>query len=378
MAATSIAALERDALLEGLLAVAPALSTANGSVLQNVLLSATDDALQLAATDGELTIAYGLEAPGEGVVWRGAVAGAMLRDLLRALGAGEVTIGVEDSMLVLTQGTMSSRLAVTAAEDLPDIASALAERPGETYDTDPVAFAEAAEALYRYSAHQADAGPHITGVQFEGLPAGLQLAASDGVRGLLVLLGPDRAERHFPTPRRVRAAALRQLAGGLKRAGDEAPCSLGAGAARLHVETGPFRAALQYQEAQALPFTSLRGQAAAAGEAVAWPRGALLGACRRAAVYARRGAPKLRISRIPGGLHLLAYSALNEQYHEDLAIDGLPEAFPSEFVVHTRYLQEALELLRADTVRVRMAAPNAALFLDEEDGHALHVIMPLV
>src|SRR6478736_680301 len=170
---------DRDELVAKLATVSRVVS-ARGSVqvLSGVLLRPSEGALELAATDMELSLRTTLTANVEGdssVV----VPGKLLVDLARLLPAAEVTIEYrpEDGVVHVSSGSYSSKLNVFSAEDFPRLPSV---------DPAPhtIATASLLETVDRVarSASKDESRPVLTGIQvrFEGTQ--LFMAATDSYR----------------------------------------------------------------------------------------------------------------------------------------------------------------------------------------------------
>src|SRR2546422_9011799 len=111
----------RDELVSKLGVVARGVSTRSAvQILSGVLLRAENGALQLAATDMELSLRASLNAQveGDGAV---VVPGRLLVDLVRLLPESEVTLEhrAEENVLHITSGPSTSTLHTYAAEDFP-------------------------------------------------------------------------------------------------------------------------------------------------------------------------------------------------------------------------------------------------------------------
>src|ERR1700744_3650907 len=111
----------KDVLLEKLSLVARGVSTRTAVlVLGGIRLRAQDGRLELAATDMELSLRATVDAEieGDGEV---VVPGRLLLDIVRAVPEGELTIEhrSDESVLVVSSGSFSSRLHTYSAEDFP-------------------------------------------------------------------------------------------------------------------------------------------------------------------------------------------------------------------------------------------------------------------
>ena len=154
-------------------------SRASVQVLGGVLLRATGDELELAATDMELSLRLAVDCTVEG---EGAVVapGRLLVDLARLLPEGEVVLEhkPEQGALEVTCGPASYKLNTYSAEDFPKLPDA---GSAETFTVEGAAFLETISRVAR-SASRDESRPVLTGilVRFEG--GKLIMAATDSYR----------------------------------------------------------------------------------------------------------------------------------------------------------------------------------------------------
>src|SRR5436190_5826811 len=170
----------RDELVHRLGIVARAVSTRTAvQILAGVLLQAEGGALQLAATDMELSLRSSLDADvdGEGAV---VVPGRLLVDLARLLPEQEVQIEhrAEEGVVRINCGSATYRLNTYNAEDfprLPELATL------ELFSVDREALLETVSRVAR-SASRDESRPVLTGILARFEAGKLVMAATDSYR----------------------------------------------------------------------------------------------------------------------------------------------------------------------------------------------------
>ena len=356
---------DRDELVAKLATVSRVVS-ARGSVqvLSGVLLRPSEGALELAATDMELSLRTTLAASVEGdssVV----VPGKLLVDLARLLPAAEVTIEYrpEDGVAHISSGSYSSKLNVFSAEDFPRLPSV---------DPAPHAIATASllETVDRVarSASKDESRPVLTGIQvrFEGTQ--LFMAATDSYRlsfkqTELEQSGPD-LEAIIP------ARALTEL--GRIAAGTET-VALGVNENTVVFGTGDTWLTTRRIDGQFPDVARLLPEAFEVE--VDLPRAELRDVVRRAGVMALRNAP-LRLRFAEGELTI---SAQSQDVGE--TVESLPAAYtgePLEIGFNAEFLADGVDAVRSDTVRLKLINPlRPGLITSADDDSFWYLIMPI-
>ena len=356
---------DRDELVAKLATVSRVVS-ARGSVqvLSGVLLRPSDGALELAATDMELSLRTTLAASVEGdssVV----VPGKLLVDLARLLPAAEVTIEYrpEDGVAHISSGSYSSKLNVFSAEDFPRLPSV---------DPAPhtIATASLLETVDRVarSASKDESRPVLTGIQvrFEGTQ--LFMAATDSYRlsfkqTELEQSGPD-LEAIIP------ARALTEL--GRIAAGTET-VALGVNENTVVFGTGDTWLTTRRIDGQFPDVARLLPEAFEVE--VDLPRAELRDVVRRAGVMALRNAP-LRLRFAAGELTI---SAQSQDVGE--TVESLPAAYtgePLEIGFNAEFLADGVDAVRSDTVRLKLINPlRPGLITSADDDSFWYLIMPI-
>jgi len=355
----------RDELVAKLATVSRVVSTRGSvQVLSGVLLRPTDDGLELAATDMELSLRTTLTASVQGdssVV----VPGKLLVDLARLLPAAEVTIEYrpEDGVVHVSSGSYSSKLNVFSAEDFPRLPSV---------DPAPhtIATASLLETVDRVarSASKDESRPVLTGIQvrFEGTQ--LFMAATDSYRlsfkqTELEQSGPD-LEAIIP------ARALTEL--GRIAAGTES-VALGVNENTVVFGTGDTWLTTRRIDGQFPDVARLLPEAFEIE--VDLPRAELRDVVRRAGVMALRNAP-LRLRFAEGELTI---SAQSQDVGE--TVESLPAAYtgePLEIGFNAEFLADGVDAVRSDTVRLKLINPlRPGLITSADDDSFWYLIMPI-
>jgi len=356
---------DRDELVAKLATVSRVVSSRGSvQVLSGVLLRPTDDGLELAATDMELSLRTTLTASVEGdssVV----VPGKLLVDLARLLPAAEVTIEYrpEDGVVHVSSGSYSSKLNVFSAEDFPRLPSV---------DPAPhtIATASLLETVDRVarSASKDESRPVLTGIQvrFEGTQ--LFMAATDSYRlsfkqTELEQSGPD-LEAIIP------ARALTEL--GRIAAGTET-VALGVNENTVVFGTGDTWLTTRRIDGQFPDVARLLPEAFEIE--VDLPRAELRDVVRRAGVMALRNAP-LRLRFAEGELTI---SAQSQDVGE--TVESLPAAYtgePLEIGFNAEFLADGVDAVRSDTVRLKLINPlRPGLITSADDDSFWYLIMPI-
>src|SRR6187431_941578 len=170
----------RDELTRALGIVSRGVSTRTTvQILAGILLQASGEKLDLAATDMELSLRTSLEAQveAEGSV---VVPGRLLLELARLLPGEEVSIEhkLEEAAVEVRSGSATYRLHTYNAEDFPRLPDAAA---GDRHEVDREMLLETVARVSR-SASRDESRPVLTGVLMRFEPGKLVMAATDSYR----------------------------------------------------------------------------------------------------------------------------------------------------------------------------------------------------
>jgi DNA polymerase-3 subunit beta len=354
----------RDELVAKLGVVARAVSTRGSvQVLSGVLVRAETGAVELAATDMELSLRTSLDAQvdGEGAV---VVPGKLLADLARLLPDSDVSLEYrpEDGLVTISSGAYSSRLNTYSAEDFPRLPSLDAP----LHSVERVALLETVERVAR-SASRDESRPVLTGilVRFEG--SSLVMAATDSYRmsvkeTSLEGSGPE-LEAIIP------ARALQELS--RLGAGSD---SIELGVHENHVVFGAGDVWLTTRRIDG-QFPNYKQLLPESFEVeLALPRAELLDVVRRASVMALRNSP-LRLRFAEGELTV---SAQTQDVGETR--ESLPAAYagePLEIGFNAEFLRDGIDSIVGDDVRLKLINPLRPAILEDAAGDFTYLIMPI-
>jgi DNA polymerase III subunit beta len=355
----------RDDLAARLAVVSRGLSTRGTvQILAGVLLQVEDGALQLAATDMEVSLRTSIAASVEGD-GSAVVPGRLLTDIVRLLPEEQVVLEhkVEESTVVVTSGSSESRLRTYAVEDfprLPDPAGAAMS----TLESEPLL-----ETIMRVSraASRDESRPVLTGilVRFEG--SSLVMAATDSYRmavketavsGTTPDLDAIVPARALDELRRIAASSSEIRLGTLEN----------------HVVFGVDATWLTTRRIDG-QFPNYRQLLPEAFEhEVKLPREEFLDVIRRAGVMAQRSTP-LRLRFAEGELAVSAQTQDVGEAREQMPIGFSGE--PLEIGFNPNWLRDGIESVVEDELTLKLINPLRPAVISESAGDFWYLIMPI-
>jgi len=359
---------KRDELVSKLSIVSRGVSTrAATQALSGIHLSASENGVALAATDGEMGLRTALEAD----VSSGGAAllpGRLLAELARSLGQESVEIELRESErdVEIRSGGSSFHLRVLPAEDFPN----LPEQGAEPLKIPASALAETIE-LVAPAASRDDMRPVLTGVLVTAAGQEMTMVATDSYRLAVkrtALEGAIGGELEANIP----AKALRELgrivtAGGL----EEVAVSLLSNQAVF--EAGPILLNTRLIDGQFPNFRQLLPESYE--HDVRLPRPEFLEVVRRVSQLAQRNAP-LRLSFSAGELKV---SASTPDVGD--AEEAMPAAFEGEGLeigFNPEFLREGIESVAGDEVMLRLISPLRPGLLQPVDNEDFrYLVMPI-
>jgi DNA polymerase III subunit beta len=355
----------RDDLATRLAVVSRGLSTRGAvQILAGVMLQAANGALELSATDMELSIRLGLEADVEG---EGAavVPGRLLNELVRLLPDDQVVFEhrVEESTVHVSSGSSEYRLRTYATEDFPRLPDVTAAELS-TLEAEPLL-----ETIARVSraAGRDESRPVLTGIliRFEG--SSLVMAATDSYRLAVkeTSVGGSPPDLDAIVPARA-LEELRRIAGGSQE--------VSIGTLDNHVIFGADDTWLTTRRIDG-QFPNYRQLLPETFEhEVQLPREEFLDVVRRAAVMAQRSSP-LRLRFAEGELTV---SAQTQDVGE--AREQMPAPFggdPLEIGFNAEYLRDGLESVADDELVLKLINPLRPGLITAPSGDFWYLIMPI-
>ncbi len=359
---------KRDELVSQLSIVSRAVSTrAATQALSGILLTASEDGVALAATDGEMGLRTALEAD---VASAGSalLPGRLLAELARSLGEERVEIELRESErdVQIRSGGSSFHLRVLSAEDFPN----LPEEGPEPLKIPATALAETIELVAR-AASRDDMRPVLTGVLVTAAGQEMTMVATDSYRLAVKrteLEGAIGGELEANIP----AKALREL-GRLVAAGelDEVAVSLLPNQAVF--KAGAILLNTRLIDGQFPNFRQLLPESY--DHDVRLPRSEFLDVVRRVSQLAQRNAP-LRLSFSQGELEV---SASTPDVGD--AEETMPAAFEGEALeigFNPEFLRDGIESVAGDEVMLRLISPLRPGLLQPVDNEDLrYLVMPI-
>jgi DNA polymerase III subunit beta len=359
---------KRDELAAKLSIVSRAVSTrAVTQALSGILLSASEDGVTLAATDGELGLRTALEAD---VANNGAVLlpGRLLSELARSLGDASVEIGSREAErdVEIRSGGSSFHLRVLPAEDFPK----LPDEGAEPLKIPAGALAETVDLVAR-AASRDDMRPVLTGVLVTAAATEMTMVATDSYR-----LAVKRTELESgiggELEANIPAKALREL-GRIVAAEeiDEVAVSLLPNQAVF--KAGPVLLSTRLIDGQFPNFRQLLPESYE--HDVRLPRPELLEVVRRVSQLAQRNAP-LRLSFSQGELKV---SASTPDVGD--AEETMPAAFEGESLeigFNPEFLRDGIESVEGDEIVLRLISPLRPGLLQPVDNEDFrYLVMPI-
>jgi DNA polymerase III subunit beta len=356
----------KDELVSALSIVSRAVSTRSTvQVLSGILVRTEGEAVELAATDMELSLRLPLEAEVEGsgsVV----VPGRLLVDLARLLPEGHVMLEqrAEDAVLEVRGGPSTSRLNTYSAEDfpkLPDVDNV------QTFSVDRAAFLETVARVAR-AASRDESRPVLTGilVRFEG--GRLIMAATDSYR-LSVKETELETEGAPELEAIVPARALAELA---RIAADADELRVGVQENHVVFNAGGVWLTTRRIDGQFPNYKQLIPETFE--HQVALPREEFLEVVRRTSVMAQRNSP-IRLRFAEGEVTV---SAQTQDVGE--ARETLPVAFSGEELeigFNPEFLRDGVESVHSDEVQLRLISSLRPGLIRSEDENFSYLIMPI-
>jgi DNA polymerase-3 subunit beta len=359
---------KRDELVSRLSIVSRAVSTrAATQALSGILLTASENGVALAATDGEMGLRTALEAdvitPGSALL-----PGRLLSELARSLGDESVEIGLREAErdVEIRSGGSSFHLRVLPAEDFPNL-------PGQGEQPLKIpapALAETVELVAR-AASRDDMRPVLTGVLVTAAGEEMTMVATDSYR-LAVKRTALEAAIGGELEANIPAWALREL-GRLVSAGelDEVAVSLLPNQAVF--EAGSILLNTRLIDGQFPNFRQLLPESYE--HDVRLPRPEFLDVVRRVSQLAQRNAP-LRLSFSQGELKV---SASTPDVGD--AEEAMPAAFdgePLEIGFNPEFLRDGVESVSGDEVMLRLISPLRPGLLQPVDNEDFrYLVMPI-
>jgi DNA polymerase III subunit beta len=353
--------------LAGKLALAGRVASSKSTipVLGHVLLSAQDGAVELRATDMELSLGLPLEAAVE-------EAGAIVlprvaSDIVRSMAEGSILIEhrLGEGSATVTGGASSFSLNCLQEGEFPELPAD--EGSGVTV---PAKVFTATAGRVTRAASRDESRPVLTGVLVRIGPDGITMVATDSYRLALkqtVLENPPGQVVEAIVPARALLELDRLVAA---TGADNIEIVLSEGKAQFRVGAARFTSRLidgQFPDFRQLLPTTFEHE-------LVFDRAELLGVLVRMGVLAQRAAP-LRLHLENGALTVTATSETLGQGRE-----SIPAAFSGEELdigFNADFLREGVESVEGDEVRLGLISPLRPGLISGASGDYKYLIMPI-
>jgi DNA polymerase III subunit beta len=355
----------RDELTRALGIVSRGVSTRTTvQILAGILLQASGEKLDLAATDMELSLRTSLEAQveAEGSV---VVPGRLLLELARLLPGEEVSIEhkLEEAAVEVRSGSATYRLHTYNAEDFPRLPDAAA---ADRHEVDREMLLETVARVSR-SASRDESRPVLTGVLMRFEPGKLVMAATDSYR---LSVKETATEGSVPELEAiVPARALGELVR-IAQAGEG--IELGVYENQVVFSTGDALLTTRRIDGQFPNYRQLVPEAF--DHELTLPRDELLDVVRRVAVMAQRNSP-LRLRFAEGELTVSAQTQDVGEARESLPVSFAGE--PLEIGFNAEFLRDGVESVSGEQLRLKLISPLRPAVLQGDDDDFLYLIMPI-
>jgi len=352
----------RDELTRALGIVSRGVSTRTTvQILAGILLQASGEKLDLAATDMELSLRTSLEAQveAEGSV---VVPGRLLLELARLLPGEEVSIEhkLEEAAVEVRSGSATYRLHTYNAEDFPRLPDAAA---GDRHEVDREMLLETVARVSR-SASRDESRPVLTGVLMRFEPGKLVMAATDSYR---LSVKETATEGSVPELEAiVPARALGELVR-IAQAGEG--IELGVHENQVVFSTGDALLTTRRIDGQFPNYRQLVPEAF--DHELTLPRDELLDVVRRVAVMAQRNSP-LRLRFAEGELTVSAQTQDVGEARESLPVSFAGE--PLEIGFNAEFLRDGVESVSGEQLRLKLISPLRPAVLQGDDDDFLYLI----
>jgi DNA polymerase III subunit beta len=330
-------------------------------ILGNVLLRAHNGTLSIGATDLEKSVIATIPARDTDAEFELAVPARQFSDLVASLTDGDVRLRPGDNRLTVTCGKARATFPTMPGDEYPEMAE---PDGGTTIPQLPALLSKVA-----FSASSDESHPVLTGVLMERAGGKLTLAAADGFR-LAILTVPDDGD----PDRWIIPAGTCDLVARLKA--DAAAFSADRLRSRVAfsvpgVVVGSQLIDGSFPQVERIIPESVKTR-------VAVDRAALLGAVKRAGIFARDVA-NIVVLDVQAGVNSVTVSAESSgsgQGETEVKADIEGPALVIAF--NARFLVDALGAAETDDVVLGFNSPTTPLLLTETgDGTWKHVIMPM-
>jgi DNA polymerase-3 subunit beta len=349
-------------------------------ILSGLLIRATDDGLELAGSDLELTIRVSAPAECDGT-GAAVLPSRLFGDIVRALEPGAVSVDVGDEEARITSGRSDFKLRVLPADDFPR----LPEVAGSGVRMDAAALADALRQVIP-AASRDDARPILTGVLLVAEGSGLRLVATDSYRlavrdlpgetTLAAALSGAAAEgRHVLVPAKALGELQRLLAGSTAAEGGGTQVEFSFSDREASFDTARARVSTRLIEGQFPNYQQLIPSGYPNRLTV--NREGFIEAVKRVRLIGRdRDNAPIRLAMAASGLKLTAVVHDVGEASEDL--DAKYEGTETTVAFNPEFLLDGLSAITSDEVLVEtLDTSKPAIVRSAEDADFLYLLMPV-
>ncbi|MGH9035121.1 MAG: DNA polymerase III subunit beta [Acidimicrobiia bacterium] len=373
---------ERDVLSEAIGSAGRAVASRSGAlpILSGLLVRTTDDGLELAGSDLELTIrvSAAAECDGSGAA---VLPARLFGDIVRALEPGAVSVDVGDEEARITSGRSDFKLRVLPADDFPR----LPELAGSGVRMDAAALADALRQVIP-AASRDDARPILTGVLLVAEGSGLRLVATDSYRlavrdlpgetTLAAALSGAAAEgRHVLVPAKALGELQRLLGASGGPEGGAAQVEVSFSDRDACFDTARARVSTRLIEGQFPNYQQLIPSGYPNRLTVV--RESFMEAVKRVRLIGRdRDNAPIRLAMGPGGLELTA--VVHDVGQASEGLDAKYEGIETTVAFNPEFLLDGLAAITSEEVLVEtLDTSKPAIVRSAEDGDFLYLLMPV-
>jgi DNA polymerase-3 subunit beta len=333
--------------------------------LEHILVEASSDGLQLAATDTELAISARIpahvDAPGAVLV-----PARKLHDVLRALPSDlSCTIDATGERFVLATPIGRYKLPKLDASEFPELPRA----DHATTVTLAPADAKAVAAATVYAASTEQYRPAMTGVKFE-LGSNLIAVATDGYRLSTITIHLDSASSDI-----LEAVVPARVVELLSKVRDDVV--LGFSKTHVTIATGSIRVAARLIDESYPQWRNVIPKESPKVAVI--ERESLIKAIRRMALFTGTNVGLVRFHWEAGAVRLSATDPdTGAQAQEELACKYSSE--PLDIGFNHKYITEALQHIPSDDVTLAFSAPDRAVIItpaEQQDVCITKLVMPM-
>lgn len=371
---------ERDVLSEAIGSAGRAVASRSGAlpILSGLLVRTSDEGVELAGSDLELTIRVSAPAECDGA-GAAVLPSRLFGDIVRALEPGAVSVDVGDEEARIKSGRSEFTLRVLPAEDFPR----LPEVAGDGVRMSAGALSDALRQVIP-AASRDDARPILTGVLLVAEGSGLRLVATDSYRlavrdlpgetNLAAAVSGAAAEgRHVLVPAKALAELQRLLGSGNSDASPEVELSFSDRDAAFEVARARVSTRLiegQFPNYQQLIPSGYPNR-------LTVPREGFMEAVKRVRLIGRdRDNAPIRLTMATAGLELTAI--VHDVGEASETLDAKYEGTETTVAFNPDFLLDGLSAIGSEEVVMEtIDTSKPAIVRSAEDSNFLYLLMPV-